>query len=203
MAKRKASARPRNPRKAARKASGPARRKSARPMAKKARKTAPKATARRAKAAPKRPAPARKKPARSVPRPKPLALQRERRRLEEASIPGAPSTLGYASKASGAESGQAMYHQRIREHTEGGPALTSGDLDADWNAAYSSGEETPGGDMPTPDQDVVEEIGRALGVEYDDSEELKGAEKIEQRDKHRWEYDPASAEDYKDRNRRD
>jgi hypothetical protein len=96
-----------------------------------------------------------------------------------------------------------MYHQRGREHTEGGSRLTGGDVDADWNEAYASGEETPGGDMPTPDQDVVEEIGRALGVEYEDAEELKGAEKIENRDRNRWEYDPASAEDYKDRNRRD
>jgi hypothetical protein len=96
-----------------------------------------------------------------------------------------------------------MYNQRAKQHTEGGATLTGGDVDSDWNAAYSSGEETPGGDMSTPDQDVVEEIGRALGVEYEDAEELKGAEKIESRDRNRWEYDPASAEDYKDRNRRD
>jgi hypothetical protein len=38
-----------------------------------------------------------------------------------------------------------------------------------------------------------------LGVTYDDSEELKGANKLEERDKHRWELDPASAEDYKER----
>jgi hypothetical protein len=138
-----------------------------------------------------------------VNRPKPAALNRERRRLrEDETVPGAPSTLGYEPKASSAESGQASLHQRMREHTEGGPALTAGELDADWGEAYSSGEETPGGDMPTPDQDVVEEIGRALGVEYEDAEELKGSEKIEARDRHRWEYDPASAEDYKDRNRK-
>jgi hypothetical protein len=95
-----------------------------------------------------------------------------------------------------------MYHQKRREHTEGGPVLTSGDVDSDWNEAYSSGEETPGGDMPTPDQDVVEEIGRALGVEYDDAEELKGSDKILERDRNRWEYDPASSEDYGDRNRK-
>jgi hypothetical protein len=136
-------------------------------------------------------------------RPKPPALTRERRRLsDEEIVPSAPSTLGYTPKASPAESGQQALHHRMREHTEGGPALTAGDLDADWNEAYSSGEEAVGGDMPTPDQDVVEEIGRALGVEYEDSEELKGAEKIEQRDRHRWEYDPASSEDYKDRNRK-
>ena len=50
---------------------------------------------------------------------------------------------------------------------------------------------------------MVEEIGRALGVEYDDGEELKGADKITQRDTNRWEYDPASAEDYRDRNKKD
>ena len=137
-------------------------------------------------------------------RPKPAALTRERRQLrDDEAIPGAPSSLNYAARASAAETGHQMYHQRAKEHTEGGHALTGGDLDADWTNAYSSGEETPGGDMSTPDQDVVEEIGRALGVEYEDAEELKGAEKIEGRDRNRWEYDPASAEDYKDRNRRD
>jgi hypothetical protein len=148
--------------------------------------------------------PANKRSRLSTSRPKPAALSRERRRLrEDESIPGAPSTLNFTVKASAAESGHQMYHQRAKEHTEGGQALTGGDVDSDWNDAYASGEETPGGDMSTPDQDVVEEIGRALGVEYEDAEELKGAEKIESRDRNRWEYDPASAEDYKDRNRRD
>jgi hypothetical protein len=137
-------------------------------------------------------------------RPKPAALVRERRQLrEDETVPGAPSSLNFATKASAAESGHQMYQQRAKEHTEGGARLTGGDVDTDWNEAYASGEETPGGDMSTPDQDVVEEIGRALGVEYEDAEELKGAEKIESRDRNRWEYDPASAEDYKDRNRRE
>jgi hypothetical protein len=162
-----------------------------------------KAAAKKAPAA-RQPATSRK-PSRTMvaARPKPAALQRERRQLrEDETVPGPPSTLGYSPKASSAESGQAMYTQRKREHTEGGPALTAGDIDTDWNDAYSSGEETPGGDMPTPDQDVVDEIGRALGVEYEDAEELKGSEKIEERDKHRWEYDPASAEDYRDRTKK-
>ena len=116
-----------------------------------------------------------KRPRLSTSRPKPVALSRERRQLrEDEAIPGAPSTLNFAVKASAAESGHQMYHQRAKEHTEGGQALTGGDVDSDWNDAYASGEETPGGDMSTPDQDVVEEIGRALGVEYEDAEELKG-----------------------------
>ena len=89
--------------------------------------------------------------------------------------------------------------ERLNEHTETSPALTAGDVDADWESAYSVGDEAPGGDNPTPDQDVVDDIGRAVGVQYDDNEELKGDAKIAKRDKHRWELDPASSEDYEDR----
>src|SRR6185436_6235801 len=189
----------RTARKAAR-AARPAPRRAAKPAAKKATRVV-KATA--PKARPKSIALVRPKSGAPV-RPKPAALSRERRQLrEEDMVPTPPSTLDFSPKATSAETGQNHYNQKKREHTEGGTTLTSGDLDADWNDAYSSGEETPGGDMPTPDQDVVEEIGRALGVEYEDAEELKGADKIENRDRHRWEYDPASAEDYRDRNRRD
>ena len=173
------------------------RRPAAKPKPREARKAA------RPRAAARRSAPA--KPSRQAfSRPKPAALTRERRQLrDDETIPGAPSSLNFAAKASAAESGHQMYHQRAKEHTEGGQALTGGDVDSDWNDAYSSGEETPGGDMSTPYQVLVEDIGRALGVEYEDSEELKGAGKIESRDRNLWEYDPASAEDYKDRNRRD
>ena len=50
-----------------------------------------------------------------------------------------------------------------------------------------------------PDQDIVDDIGRALGVEYQDNEELRASDKVADRDKHRWELDPASSEDYRDR----
>jgi hypothetical protein len=136
-------------------------------------------------------------------RPKPAALQRERRRLrDEDVVPSPPSTLSYDQRSSAARTGHRILDEQKRIHTEGGARLTAGDLDTDWNDAYSSGDEAPGGDNPTPDQDVVEEIGRALGVEYDDAEELKGSVKISERDRHRWEYDPASAEDYRDRNKK-
>jgi len=211
MAKRKAKARARKAgRKVRPRATGTATRQAkARQSSRKSARRRPAAKqaasrkAARPRAATRRAAPA-KPPRQAVSRPKPAALSRERRQLrEDETVPGAPSSLNFATKASAAESGHQMYNQRAKEHTEGGQALTGGDVDSDWNDAYSSGEETPGGDMSTPDQDVVEEIGRALGVEYEDSEELKGADKIESRDRNRWEYDPASAEDYKDRNRRD
>src|SRR5258706_6189244 len=51
------------------------------------------------------------------------------------------------------------------EHHETGPAVTAGDLDADWQRAQSSRGEAAGGSVSTPDQDRVDEIGQALGVE--------------------------------------
>ena len=110
-----------------------------------------------------------------------------------------PSSLGMnRGSSSSARTGREELLQHIKEHNETSPAITAGDVDADWQLAYSSGDEAPGGDNPTPDQDVVDEIGEALGVNYEDGEELKGAAKIEDRDKHRWELDPASKDDFED-----
>ena len=112
-----------------------------------------------------------------------------------------PSSLGLGTGASAARSGREEMREHLKEHNETSPAITAGDLDADWETAYSSGDEAPGGDNPTPDQDIVDDIGHALGVEYGPTEELQGAVKIEERDKHRWELDPASSDDYNDRRR--
>ena len=91
--------------------------------------------------------------------------------------------------------------ERLREHTDTSPILSGGDIDARWEDADSTGEEAVAGDMPTPGQDVVEEIGQAVGITYRDDEELKIGEKERDRDKHRWELDPASSDDYQDRTR--
>jgi len=98
-------------------------------------------------------------------------------------------------RGSAARTGRAGTAENIREH-HGMDDVTGGDPDVDIEDAYFAGEEAPGGDNPTPDQDIVEDIGKALGVTYNDNEELKGADKLVERDKHRWELDPASAEDY-------
>jgi hypothetical protein len=125
-------------------------------------------------------------------------LDRVRRTLEEI-VPTPPSSLNMDRHGSAARTGGAGLRDSLQEHTGMTPALTGGDIDADWENAYFSGDEAPGGDNPTPDQEVVDDIGKSLGVEYHDNEELRGSEKVEDRDKHRWELDPASSEDYKDR----
>ena len=128
-------------------------------------------------------------------------LERARKQLREIeeTVEGPPSSLDMERGPSAARSGRQKLNHAIGEHHETGPALTGGDVDADWEDAYAVGDEAPGGDNPTPDQDIVDDIGKALGVEYQDNEELKGADKIAERDKHRWELDPASSDDYKDR----
>ena len=128
------------------------------------------------------------------------ALNRPRRTVgEEDIVPTPPSSLDLDRHASAARSGRREMKERSEKLTQTGPALTGGDVDADWESAYSVGDEAPGGDNPTPDQDIVDDIGRAVGVEYEDNEELKGEEKIAKRDRKRWELDPASSEDYNDR----
>jgi hypothetical protein len=114
-------------------------------------------------------------------------------------VPSPPSSLDLDRSASAARSGRRELLEKYEEHTETSPALTGGDVDADWESAYSVGDEAPGGDSPTPDQDIVDDIGRAVGVQYQDNEELKGERKISERDRHRWELDPASSDDWEDR----
>ena len=109
----------------------------------------------------------------------------------------AQTTVTYLNIATGKD--KALLEQAAQEFMAANPGITAGDVDADWVSAYSTGDEAPGGDMPTPDQDIVEEIGKSLGLVYEDNEELKGVSKIEERDKHRWELDPASSEAYEDR----
>jgi hypothetical protein len=124
-------------------------------------------------------------------------IDRPRRTVAE--IHGVPSSLDMDREASAARSGRAELEHKIQEHTSTSPALTAGDVDADWASAESVGDEAPGGDNPTPDQDVVDDIGRALGVEYDDDEELQGGDEIAERDRHRWELDPGSSDDFEER----
>lgn len=127
-------------------------------------------------------------------------LDRERRRATDPDlVPTPPSSLDMDRSASAARSGRAELAHKLQQHTSTGPGLTAGDVDADWESADSVGDEAPGGDNPTPDQDVVDEIGRSLGVEYDDDEELQGGAEIESRDRKRWELDPASADDFDER----
>ena len=122
----------------------------------------------------------------------------DRPRKTVADVHGIPSSLDLDRRASSAKSGRAEMRDKLSKNNSGGAAITAGDVDADWQSAESVGDEAPGGDNPTPDQDRVDDIGRALGVEYADDEELQGGAEIADRDLNRWELDPASKDDFDD-----
>lgn len=165
---------------------------------------------RRAKAAtPRRPvAPAHPKAAakqkRPNQRPRTLdrpPLDRDRRVLADEERLELDAAAAKAERQDGnltasAHAGHDALRAELLLHTESGPELTAGDIDAKWQDAYAVGDEAPGGDNPTPDQDRVEDIGKALGIEYQDDQELQGGEEVLKRDKHRWELDPASSDDW-------
>jgi uncharacterized protein DUF6335 len=78
--------------------------------------------------------------------------------------------------------------EEAAEYHETSPALSGGDVDADWRRADDVGEEAVGGSVATPDQDVVDEIGGALGVPRAPDEEVRpSSEILDERDRKRWE----------------
>ena len=94
-----------------------------------------------------------------------------------------------------AETGRGIIEREFEKYHAVSPELTAGDIDADWQEAEDSGAETPGGHVATPDQDNVDEIGRAVGMEFQDNQELRTHEEIlSKRDRHRWELDRRSAD---------
>jgi len=82
--------------------------------------------------------------------------------------------------------------QRLRNNTAASPSDAGGDLDASWEDVNDSGTESVAGDNPTPDQSDVEENARAIGVNFEDNQELDLYEQLEGRDRDRFELDPRS-----------
>jgi hypothetical protein len=93
-----------------------------------------------------------------------------------------------------AEMGRMLVEREFEKYHSVRPELTAGDVGARWQEAEDSGAETPGGHVATPDQDNVDEIGRAVGIEFQDNQELSApGEILSRRDRRRWEMDRRSA----------
>ena len=72
----------------------------------------------------------------------------------------------------------------------GDARLKAGDADSDALQNSMVGDETPGGSQLTPDQDRVDDIGRAVGVQEADSGELRtSGEILDGRDRRRAQQD--------------
>lgn len=65
------------------------------------------------------------------------------------------------------------------------PKLSSWDLDADWEDAQVSGDETSLADNPTPDQDIVDNISMPWGTDYESEDELNVAKKLRRLERER------------------
>ena len=94
-----------------------------------------------------------------------------------------------------ASGGRQKLEEKLNEHHSMDPSLSGGDMDAAWEDSVVAGEESVGGSVSTPDQDNVDELGEAAGVTYRDDEPLNSDQKILERDRQRWELNPASADD--------
>lgn len=106
----------------------------------------------------------------------------------------------FAERQGLAVGGRQKLEEKLNEHNEMDPMLSGGDVDAAWDDSIVAGEESVGGTAPTPDQDIVDEIGEAVGLTYRDDEELDSDRKVLDRDRNRWELNPESAEDSDEEN---
>ena len=113
-----------------------------------------------------------------------IAERSARRGVPEEDLQGPPAretTVMRDDRERAAEAHREAYH-------ETSPRLTGGDPDADWERADHVGEEAVGGTVATPDQNVVDELGSALGVPRAPDEEVRtSGEILERRDRYRWE----------------
>ncbi|WP_242059921.1 DUF6335 family protein [Oscillatoria sp. FACHB-1407] len=110
-------------------------------------------------------------------------------------------TESYGTGLQGQPSDRAGTYSRRGEHMLNAPdyVITGGDVDANYEDANAVGEEGVGGTVSTPDQDIVDEVAAAVGLEMDDRSFLRTNDVLEERDDRRWELDPKSSEDYQDR----
>ena len=76
--------------------------------------------------------------------------------------------------------------------------VRGGDVDDNLYQAEVVGEEAVGGQTPTPDQNVTEQLLQAMGISSVDGEPVHTRETFEERDQVRWELDPLSSEDYQE-----
>lgn len=83
----------------------------------------------------------------------------------------------------------------LRDRLDGSrmsPELSGGDIDASWEEADDDGSEAFAGHNPTPDQSNVEENAAAMGFNFQDNQEIDLLDKMQRRDRDRFELDEDS-----------
>ena len=82
--------------------------------------------------------------------------------------------------------------ERLANHHSSSPKDSGGDIDAEWEEVNTSGAESVFGHNPTPDQSDVEDNAHAMGINFEDDEELDFEKKINDRDSKRFEMNETS-----------
>ena len=82
--------------------------------------------------------------------------------------------------------------ERLDEHHSSSPRDSGGDIDAAWEEVNTSGSEAVFGHNPTPDQSDVEENAHAMGIDFADNEPLDILDKMQKRDRDRFELNEGS-----------
>lgn len=82
--------------------------------------------------------------------------------------------------------------ERIQRSHASSPADSGGDVDADWEEVNTTGAESVFGHNPTPDQSDVEKNAHAMGIDFQDNEPLDFVDKVEKRDRDRYELNESS-----------
>jgi hypothetical protein len=115
---------------------------------------------------------------------------RRRRREEETHVQSATAVAAEALRTG------VLPRRNLARRRNDVPAPESdivrvGDPDDDSMSNEYVGDQTPGGSSPTPDQSVVDEIGRAYGLQDEDSGPLRSAtEVLNKRDRRRPQLEP-------------
>jgi hypothetical protein len=111
--------------------------------------------------------------------------------VEEARPRSVPSPTAVAAEALRTGVLPLAPGRRRNEIPREGETIRVGDPDDRSLANEYVGEETPGGTAPTPDQNSVDDIGRAYGLQEEDTGALRSAgEVLARRDRRRVELQP-------------
>jgi len=79
-----------------------------------------------------------------------------------------------------------------RDRMASGMPTTAGDPDVRKDQAKVVGEEAIGGTTPTPDQDNVDEVAAAVGIDTKAEHPVRVTREMQRRDEQRYELDPES-----------
>lgn len=105
-----------------------------------------------------------------------------------------PAQAAAEAARSGLEDNSAMIGAEVPTNNRmaSGSSTTAGDPDAMNYQAKVVGEEAIGGTTPTPDQNNVDEIMAAVGIDTEDEQPVAVKDEMDRRDDQRFELDPDS-----------